>query len=519
MKALHIAPVTATGRLLSLVLVLLVSGCATTRLVDVEAVHETALPPSTQGPLYELAMSMERENGRGGTACLPLVSNPEALAWRLLLAEMATSSIDAQYYLWDGDESGRLLLTWLLDAADRGVRVRLLVDDVFTLKADEAIATLDSHPNVSVRIFNPWQRRGGMWSRAFEFLGSFEQLNQRMHNKQFVVDNRVAIVGGRNIGNPYFGLSEKYNFRDLELIAVGPVAEDIADSFDLYWNDDWSTPGEAFAGGGELPDLGELRQGVRDAPCDPAICERLQTNAAGQRILLERLRHASAVGDAWVVYDDPPSQVAADAGVRKVEKLRDLDADITRELMIASAYFIPGEEFLQTLARLAGEGVRVVVLTNSLASTNHTVVNSGYSPWRRRLLRAGVELYEYSGDPAGREGIVVAGIDGGMITLHTKTFVIDREMVYIGSLNMDPRSLHINTEMGLLLQDRQLAEAVAGIITHDASPENAWRVRMDEEERLYWESASGTVHLQPARHFGQRIADFFYSLLPIKDQL
>ena len=500
---------------------LLLTACATPRLQPVDSVPDYAFPPARSGALHEISDWVTRETGHEDTAYLPLVSNPDALRWRLLLAGKATISIDAQYYLWDGDESGKLLILALLDAADRGVRVRLLIDDVFTLDTDEEIAVLDSHPNISVRIFNPWQRSGGMLSRGLEFIGNAERLNQRMHNKLFVADNQVAIVGGRNIGNPYFGFGSRYNFRDIEVITVGPVAEDISDSFDIYWNDEWSVPGAAFGRANqELPPPGAIRRELQQELEAPDRCYPAGLGDVGKaQAMLARLQHASSSGDVWVVYDDPPSRVASDEGVRKVEKLRDIDPDISEELLIASAYFIPDERFLKTLAALVEEGVRVVVLTNSLASTNHTMVNSGYAPWRRKLLAAGIELYEYRGEPAIREGIVASGLDGGRITLHTKTFVIDRDTVYIGSLNIDPRSMHINTEMGLLIEDPQLAGEVVKVIENDLHPDNAWRVSMDEEGRLSWESVEGVRYLQPARHLGQRIADFFYSLLPIKDQL
>jgi putative cardiolipin synthase len=450
-----------------------------------------------------------------------LADNSDSLRWRLMLADLATRSIDVQYYLWDRDETGRLLMQHLLRAADRGVRVRILVDDVFLLRSDKTIALLDGHPNLEVSIFNPWQRRGSMAQRALEFLGRAETLNRRMHNKLFVADNRVAIVGGRNIGNAYFGLSDGYNFRDLELVGAGPVVEDISESFDLYWNNPWATRGSAFAGPDYDPaELDPLREELSEGLAGSI---KLRRSGVDRQQLwpsyVKRLAAAPCSAQSWVVYDDPPVSTADDEGVRKVEKLRDLNPGIRHDLLIASAYFVPTHELLESLSEMAARGVRVRVLTNSLASTNHTLVNSGYSPWRRTLLEAGIELYEYRANPEMTDEVLATGTRGKSVTLHTKAFVIDREMVYVGSLNMDPRSLHINTEMGLLIEDRQLAVKIAHELEQDMAPENAWRVSMSDDGQMQWESNAGVRHLQPARHFGQRIADFIFGLLPIKDQL
>lgn len=506
-----------------LLLIGILQACSSYSLQDAPgpASPSHAMSPATDGILFEeMAAGIASRCGLR-SAFLALSDNREALRWRLLLADLATQSIDAQYYLWDRDESGRLLMQHLIRAADRGVRVRILVDDVFLLRSDKGIALLDSHPNIEVSIFNPWQRRGSTVYRALEFLGSAEKLNQRMHNKLFVADNRVAIVGGRNIGNAYFGLNDGYNFRDLELLGTGPVVEDISDSFDLYWNNPWATRGSAFAGPGHAPDrlpffYMKLSEGLETS-------SKLQQSGIDQPSswpsFLAQLATAPCSNQSWVVYDDPPVSTADDQGVRKIEKLRDLNPGIQKELLIASAYFVPTPELLKSLSEIAARGVRVRILTNSLASTNHTMVNSGYSPWRRTLLEAGIELFEYRANPETTGEILTHGTQGGSVTLHTKAFVIDRETVYVGSLNMDPRSLHINTEMGLLIDDERLAQNVADTLEQDMSPANAWRVSLSEDGQLQWASNAGVRHLQPARHFGQRIADFFFGLLPIKDQL
>ena len=499
----------------------LLSGCATHQLRDIPLVPSHARTPSGAGPLFEVAAKIEQLNGVGKSTYLTLSDNLDALRWRLLLADLATETLDAQYYLWNADESGQLLALHLIKAADRGVRVRLLVDDVFTLDADTSIAALDSHPNIEVRIFNPWQKRGSTWRRATGYLWDARKLNQRMHNKLFVADNRAGIVGGRNIGNPYFGLGEKYNFRDLEVVTAGPVAIDISRSFDLYWNDDWAVTGQAFTPPDyKPPPIASIRENLqRELQASELLRLAGLDDLSRLDDLLPELIDATDTGSVWVVYDDPPTDVANKTGVRKIDKLEGMSRTYREDLVVASAYFIPNDELLANIQALTDRGVRVRVITNSLASTNHTMVNSGYTPWRRRLLEAGVELFEYRGDIPDTSGIVVPGIDSHQVTLHTKAFVIDNETVYIGSLNMDPRSMHINTEMGLLIKDPGLAGEVMLELEADMRPENAWQVSLDEENRIVWESAAGRVYRQPARGFGQRIADFFYGLLPIKDQL
>ncbi len=514
-------PSRVPAALLAVVFIVLLTGCATHRLKEVEPVPDYHLPPSKSGELYRLSQSITATAGEGFSAFLTLPDNIDAMRWRLLLVDLAQESIDAQYYVWKGDETGKLLAMRLLDAADRGVQVRLLVDDVFLLRADDDIVLLDRHPNIEVRVFNPWQKRGSVWQRGIEFLGFGKQLNQRMHNKLLVADNRFAIVGGRNIGNAYFGMDRNYNFRDLELVCTGPVTDDIADSFDVYWNNDWATPGEAFERPGrKLPEPGVVRT---ETLAELGQSERLrQADLDNDRLWnqhLQEFNELANIGQVWVVYDDPPTSVASNKGVRKVEKLRDIDVEISSELLVASAYFIPTQDFMKNLIEHRQRGVRIRVLTNSMASTNHTMVNSGYGPWRRRLIEAGVELYEYRQRPADTGAIELHGITGDFITLHTKAFVVDREYSYVGSLNMDPRSMQINSEMGLLVYDPELADQVADLIERDMRPENAWRVDIDENNRLRWTSSEGTVYRQPARHLGQRFADFFYGLLPLEDQL
>jgi putative cardiolipin synthase len=500
----------------------LIPGCATHRLqTDVDKIPSQALPPAETGRIHEISQKLNSTAGADESEFMLLPDNLNSLRWRVLLADLAEQSIDLQYYLIDRDDSSRYFAMALVRAANRGVRVRLLVDDVFLMNRDDRIAAWSEHPHIEIRVFNPWHKRGSLVQRGLEYLGYSERLNQRMHNKLFAVDNRIAIIGGRNIGDAYFGLSDKYNFRDLDVIVAGPMVDKVSDSFDLYWNDEWTVSAAAFARPDREAPLKEhmVREGAALLAASDKAGKAGLLKPIPSKDFLDHLLSNSVYGQAWAVYDDPPSEIANQQGVRKIDQLEDIDSAIERELLIASPYLVPSEIFMDKLQQMSQRGVRVRLLTNSLASTNHTMVHSGYRPWRRRLIDAGIELYEYRADASDTAGVLAAGMEGGFTSLHTKTFVIDREFVYLGSLNMDPRSFHINTEMGLLVASPQLADQVAVLLEREIAPENAWRVTRDDEGRLAWTSSAGTSHLQPARGFAQRIADFFYGLLPIKDQL
>ena len=500
----------------------LIPGCATHQLqTDIEKTPVHAYPPAKSGPIQEITQKLNSAADPDYSEFMLLPDSLESLHWRILLADLAETSIDVQYYLFDSDDSSRIFGLALIRAANRGVRVRLLVDDIFLMNRGNNIALWNQHPHIEIRVFNPWHKRGSLFQKGLEYLGYSERLNQRMHNKLFAVDNQIAIVGGRNIGDAYFGLSSNYNFRDLGVVVAGPVVDEISYSFDLYWNDDWTVSAAAFAepGHNSLSQEEVVRGNLELLTKSENAKKAGLLKPIPTQDFLDKLMATSTYGQAWVVYDDPPSDIAANQGVRKIDKLEDIDKEIDRELLIASPYFVPGEVFLEKLRGLTHRGVRVCVLTNSLESTNHSMVHSGYRPWRRQLIDAGVELYEYRSDPDDTSHVSVPGIQSNFTSLHTKTFVIDREFVYIGSLNMDPRSFNINTEMGLLVASPPLAEQVAGLIDRDMAPGNTWRVTIDDENKLTWTSSTGTTHLQPARGLSQRIADFFYGLLPIEDQL
>jgi len=444
----------------------------------------------------------------------------EALHWRLALIDSASQSLDMQYYLWKGDAAGGLLARRLIQAADRGVRVRLLVDDFLITDDGSDAAGIAQHPMIDIRIYNPWMNRGNrVVSRAFEWL-SRPDLNSRMHNKVLVADNRVAIAGGRNIANEYFGLNSKKNFRDLDVVTVGPVVEDLSRAFNDYWTDEWAYPiRELVADHPDADELDELRKRTleiydeeRDILTSFTLAPRNWENE------LEAMSKEMTFGPGLAVADDPnearggtPNQVFMSLGM--------LVEGIQQELVIISAYFVPDERLIDYFATLTNRGIRVVVLTNSLASNNHAIANSQYKKMRRALVETGVELYEMRHDARLIDEVDTPPVRSKSLVLHSKAIMVDRKRAYIGGLNLSPRGLLYNTENGMLIEDAEFAEQLASMLAGDISPDNSWKVGLDQSGRLYWESSAGRVNRQPAQSGWQRAADWFFGLFPLANQI
>lgn len=480
-----------------------------------------SLPPAVSGELAEVYSNVTRRFGPGQTGFLLLTNNHDALKWRLALVDHATKSIDVQYFIWQADAVGRLLFDRLLRAADRGVRVRILVDDLVFAGKDRNIAAISKHPNLDIKLFNPGRIRGSTVLGIGEFLLKFRQLNRRMHNKLFAVDNRIAIVGGRNIGNEYFGLSGKYNFQDLDVLVVGPVVEhEISHAFDDYWNAKVAYPGSAASNRATIEELRQLQKENTDYLNEHR--DLLSSYPMEPRDWSRELRQLSSrmkTGDAHFLQDDPVKFDGQE--YRLVDMLEYLAEPQHKELIIITPYLIPVKGFLDDLVQLSSDGVKVKIITASMASNNQTIAHSHYKKYRRRILATGAELYEFRAQPAAdvRDVSNVPPVQAKFISLHIKALVGDRKRCFIGSLNLDPRAIEINTENGLYIQSDTLCGKLAHQFDTLMDPDNSWHVFVDENNYLTWKSSSGTVLSQPARSFWQRIADFFYRLLPIEKQL
>ena len=465
-------------RLLIFLAVLGLSGCATAPF-DYPRESSVAISPTEETSLRRRAESWVAENP-GPSGFYPLISGHDAFGARLRLMEAAEKSIDAQYFMMKGDVAGHVFAASLINAADRGVRVRFLLDDVFTTASDEELELLDAHPNIEMRLYNPIARRG---IGTLNFLADFKRANRRMHNKSFIVDNQIAIVGGRNIADEYFELNPKGVFLDLDVIALGPVAQQVSEEFDEYWNDSRTLPMAAFASRFSAEDLIQARAEIDETMrtvVDSAF------NAAIDSQLLHDLvdgRQALYSAEAELITDHPEKlthEVATEQEVL-VQRLQAVISAARKEVIVFTPYFVPQDAGVALWGSVVSNGVRVIILTNSLASNNHTAVHSGYARYRKPILDAGVELYEARADAVDHSD----GNQAEKLTLHTKAMIIDREIVFVGSLNLDPRSVEINSEMGLLIHSSELGEELAASALQ-IIPSIAYRVELNSKGKLQW---------------------------------
>ena len=496
-----------------------------------------SLPPQgAREPTYAFT---DTGNTRLGLAFRPLsVAHPgldafhllmdpvEALDARVLLADRADRSLDLQYYIWHDDLTGHELADAVLRAADRGVRVRVLLDDLGTNADDRKLLEISSHPNIEIRLFNP------VAARTFKKIGAaleFSRVDRRMHNKAMIADNQAAILGGRNIGDEYFGASSMLEFGDLDVVLHGPVVSEVSTEFDTFWNSPYAYPINALVGhdaapGGLERERERLRDYLRSMEDNPYMMEarqRLDRIVQGQGTEL-------SWGHATALYDDPSKIAHApnDSEGHLMPQLRAIALQPEHELLIVSPYFVPGNDGVERLRALTAHGVRVTVLTNSLASTDVAAVHAGYRRYRRDLVEAGVRLYERR--PSGDRSISKQVVFGSSrASLHAKTYEFDRKSIFIGSMNLDPRSLKLNTEIGVYCESEAIASDVATDLESKID-RIAWRVEIRTGDtgrgQLVWiqTAADGTkteLDAEPDVSAARRIEVWFLGLLPIESQL
>jgi cardiolipin synthase C len=358
------------------------------------------------------------------------------------------------------------------------------------------LSRIDKHPNIEIRVFNAWRERGWV-GRALEGAADFGRINRRMHNKQMVADNRVAIIGGRNVGDEYMGLNAEFNFHDLDVLGVGPVARQASSVFDRYWNSDWVRSIPPSSG----PETGRLTPEMIELPPAAAAHPAMKVLVAGARSWsadIDRLPASLSIGRS-AVHTDSPSRAE---GTRNhmPEAFRALMRSARREVLITNAYIIPDENFMGDLRELAGRGVTVRILTNSLASHDVPAVNAHYEGWRRLILQSGAALHELRADAAIKAELVdTPPVRAGFVGLHTKAMVIDRERSFIGSMNLDPRSEVFNSEMGVIVDSAALAQVLARNMERDMSGANSWQVVLADDGTLRWKNDAGERSSQPAR--------------------
>jgi len=497
-------------RMLAVTTALLVLGCSSVRFdVPHPPSHAIDRPEDTSlGRTFASRLSATQ----GQSGFYLLVSGQEAFIDRAALAASAERTLDLQYYIIAEDETATLLLYRVLNAAQRGVRVRLLIDDIYAGGRDFELAALAAHPNVEVRVFNPFPRRGPLGIfRLLDFFGDSSRLNRRMHNKLWIADNAVAVIGGRNLGDAYFSVRVESDFADLDVLAAGPVVAEISRSFDEYWNSEWAVPIAAFSG--EPPGAAQLnlvlsRMAARaERFHETEYARTLRATDFGRLLRGGLVPLVPAI--ATVLYDAPArSEAATTNGLGIFPILRTIVEAARQEVILVSPYFIPSERGMGVLCGLAGRGVRVRVLTNSLASTDVPVVHAGYARRRPRLLACGVELHELRPN-ALPSGSARSGLSSGA-SLHVKAIMVDRKYVLVGSMNLDPRSRLSNTEVAVLLESAVLGDQFGELFEEATSLDQAFRVDLTEygnpDAPLAW---TGREDGKPVRYSGEPLASWW----------
>lgn len=483
--------------------------------------HDPALAPGDGSRLDSAIAPLEAQHP--GQSAFRLVSEgPEAFALRSRTAAGAGRSLDVQTYIWHKDLTGAVLGWRLIEAADRGVKVRVLVDDFDARSKNYEFAGLDAHPNIEVRLFNPFASRSGGARFAAEIVGDFDRLNRRMHNKSWIADNRIAIVGGRNLGNEYFGASEDVNFVDLDFAMIGPVVREASAAFDRYWNSELAYPIALLAPDDVTPAaLDALRQRAHEAL--PGLehtkfARELRENDAVQRLL---------AGDwplHWAshyrfVADDPEKALGRGTGPAGSQVLGHLGPAFrgaSTRVTVISPYFVPGKVGTEGLVAVARAGRQVRVLTNSLAANDVAAVYGGYAKWRRSLLEGGVELWELKPAPGSEVKKSLFGSSGA--SLHTKSLVVDGRTVFVGSFNLDPRSASLNTEQGVFVESEALAAQLEALFAFDSSGARAWSVKL-EDGKLRWTDDKGTYTGTPQASAWRKFQAWLAGVLPVESQL
>ncbi len=442
-----------------------------------------------------------------------------AFTARGVLIRQAERSLDLQYYVFDWDLIGTLLVHELLGAADRGVRVRLLLDDVSGEKGDDSWVAFDAHPHVEVRYFNPWLRTR---SRALQYVTRWRHLNHRMHAKSFTVDDRMTIVGGRNIADEYFGADPDRAFSDLDALAVGPVASRVTAVFERYWNSEHARSAASLIRRGTKEELIELRSVADEVWVSEEAAEYVK--ALHDSPLAQTLNTSNPIPRSVVceIVNDPPGKKDLEAERHPdllISELAPHIAAAQTDLVIVSPYFVPGDRAAEELCRLARRGVRVRVLTNSLASNDVPAVHAGYAKYRVPMLRCGVELYEFDETLARSRRAAFTWRPGRVTSsLHAKTIAIDQKTLFVGSFNVDRRSLHLNNEIGLLIVDHRLASAVTESFDEHID-QAAFRVELDETGALSWRGQEKVVSEEPHASLWLRFVVRLIGQLPVESQL
>lgn len=467
------------------------------------------------------ALVSSKQGGLSGFFVTP--NGIDALSARIVMARRAEETLDVQYYLIHNDIIGRLFIRELIRAADRGVRVRLLLDDIFTVGIDKALALVDSHPNIEIRLFNPFSR--GMFGRAASALADFGRINRRMHNKSFTADNAVTIIGGRNIADEYFSASEKTHFGDFDVVAIGNIVQEVSGMFDEYWSHEAAIPvGAMVSLTGDMEADFELLRGRLEQSYGSIL---KSDYADAVRVRVDEFLGENAGRYVWAphrfVADRPDKalKTKADDVSSILSPILDSINSAERKLIVVSPYFVPTDAGVATLKELRSRGVDVSVVTNSLAANNQIAVHGAYARSRKALLQAGIALFEMRRD-ATMMGSEYTRSGETKTTLHTKGFIVDDREFFIGSFNFDPRSAHINTELGVIVSDRDLTRFYQKIVDEQL-PTHTYTVFLDKDGNVRWRGVTDgqpvILDKEPDTSWGQRFLAKLIGFLPLESQL
>lgn len=451
----------------------------------------------------------------GGNGLALLETNFEAFAARARSARQSGRSLDLMYYIWEEDLSGRLLLAELVAAANRGVRVRLLLDDIGVTSRDDLFLAVNAHPQIEVRLFNPTRARKKSFRRGIEMALRFASVTRRMHNKAWIVDGQIAIAGGRNIGDAYFDAAESSNFVDIDLMCIGPVVQDTEAMFDRYWNSSLALPIKRLVVSDRAV-LREIREGLLDLRFSDEARPYIDAVEAEVALVLPNSEMFFWCAAARLVADPPEKALGKKGENWLMQTLTPIMRGAERSLTIVSPYFVPGQQGSAEFATRATEGIEIKVLTNSLAANDVAAVHGGYAPRRKGLLQAGVKLYELR--PTVPKRLRFRG--SGSASLHTKAFTIDGETGFVGSLNFDPRSASLNTEMGILFEAPDLIARIDAIFAKEMGPDFSYRLSLDDRGDILWHGEAGEIHRsEPQSSLYRRAFAKLVSLLPLESQL
>lgn len=503
-----------------LLAVVLLSGCAS--LPENTNRPESYFVAETQDTTLGQAVNERRESYPGLSGAFPLSSGLDAFVARAAVASYAEKTLDVQYYLYHNDKIGALLTDQLIQAANRGVRVRLLLDDMDLADRDFSSAMVDAHPNIEIRIFNPFSRNT---YRATQFVTRFGGVTRRMHNKSFTVDNQVTIVGGRNIGDEYFDASKEYTFSDLDVMLIGPAVEEVSKSFDLYWNNAIVYPLATLVK--KKPTAEEFETARQDFQnriheyADSEYMDALKNSELAQQIREKSIRYFW--GDVDIIYDHPEKVIKSRDKVdyHLSQDLAKYFNAVEKEIVLISPYFVPGKSGVKFLTDLVKQGVKVTVITNSLSANDVPAVHAGYMKYRKPLIKGGIELYEFKTSLQTEEGGEQKY--GDLLTgLHAKAFILDDKTTFIGSLNLDPRSAKENTEIGAMITNQELAETFYQELFENLQ-DYTYKVYLNEDKRLRWitneDGEEKMFSKEPNTSWWQRFSVGAMRIIPAESQL